>query len=265
MTSSGTGTSVATFSVKLPRFDELEAPAGWHVYAAQVPGFPIKPEPRARLREALQAAVDALRGRRPLALSTWLLMDSLHKDGAVRELSRHGREWMPEFGLGLWPDREPPRMYRDSDFLDLEFGQELNTMMHTVVQIGGQEEAARGAWETMFGRGSTVVTLATGGAEAMLEATREALVREITDESFQSFGFYFPLIGRAALVEALAGQKAGRGGLLDAWLGPVDVYVRESEEDGSVLVVSRRSAVEELGAAGFTVRERRLPEANGKA
>ncbi|HTF45762.1 MAG TPA: hypothetical protein VK641_17780 [Terriglobales bacterium] len=199
---------------------------------------------RAPLHHALLVAVDRLRGVPSLELSTWLLMDSLHKDGAVRELSRHGREWMPEFGLGIWPNREPPRMYQDSDFLDLESGLEMRSMMHSVVRIGGPEDAARQAWSTMFGRGSTVVTLAAGGAENMLDSMRESLTRGITDESFQSFAFYFPLFGRATLAQATSEE-------MNAWMGPAQVYVRESEEDDAVLVVSRASAMAALEAAGF--------------
>jgi hypothetical protein len=137
---------------------------------------------------------------------------------------------------GMWPDREPPRMYEDSDFLDLESGQEMRAMMHSVVRIGGPEEAAREAWSTMFGRGSTIVTLTSGGAEAMLESVREPLTSGITDESFQSFAFYLPLIGCATLAETRSEQ-------IDAWMGPTQVYVRESEEDRAVLVVSRSSAI----------------------
>ncbi|HMF65576.1 MAG TPA: hypothetical protein VK608_15910 [Edaphobacter sp.] len=246
MTNSGTENSqdTATAMLRLPKVQQLAAPTGWHAYAIPVPDFPIKPETRGLLNGAIRTVLDRLRGTPPLELSVWLLMDSLHKEGAVRQLSRHGKEWAPEFGLGIWPDREPPRMYKDSDFLDLEFGQEMPAMMHSIVRIGGTEGAAREAWNVMFGLGSTIVTLALDGTDAVLDAVRDALTRRITDESFQSFAFYFPLIGTAALAQASVEE-------MDEWMGPVQVYARESEEDRAVLLLSRSNAVEALKAAGF--------------
>lgn len=89
------------------------------------------------------------------------------------------------------------------------------------------------------------MTLALDGADAVLDAVRNPLTRRITDESFQSFAFYFPLIGRAALAKASVEE-------IDEWMGPVQVYTRESEEDGGGVLLSRSNAVDALKASGFT-------------
>ncbi len=236
MTTFGIGSKPPERTPRL-RVDKLRSPGGWHIYAIPVESFPIKAKLRKPFLEAVQAVVDE--ARRSWNPSTWLLMDNLHKDGAVRELSRHGREWDPEFGLGVWPDREPPRMFKDSDFLDLEFGQSIRESMHSVVYLSGAESAVCEARQMMFGLGCLLITLTSGEGSGLLDAVREPLRRNITDESFRDFPFYFPLIGGAALAAATPIQ-------MDAWLGPVQLYVRESEEDSAILVLSRGCALEAL-------------------
>jgi hypothetical protein len=88
------------------------------------------------------------------------------------------------------------------------------------------------AWSTMFGTGSTILTLGPGGGASLLDTIREYLKKPITDESFQDFPFYFPLLGRNALHHAQTSQMEG-------WLGPTQLYLRESEEDKAVLLLAR--------------------------
>jgi len=224
----------------------IDLPHPWCCLFIPLPSLPLKQHQRSGVRDTVEKIVGYLRGCAPLHLTTWLLMDSLHKDGAVRELSRNGRHWMPDFGLGIWPDREPPRMYEDRDFLDLEYGAKFPQMVHSVVKAGMTEDAALHAWRTMFGTGSTILTLADGSSDNMLEAVREPLLAAIQDESFRSFPWYFPLLGR----NSLGHEKEG---LLDCWLGPACVYIRESEEDSGLLAISRMDLKPALLAAGFEI------------
>ena len=248
MTSFGTEsrTSEGSASRVVLRGEEIQAPAGWYAYAIPVPSFPIKPERRAYLNGLLWQVVEDLRGDLALEVTTWLLADSLHKGGEVRQLSKHGVEWRPYFGLGVWPDQAPPRTFEESDFMDLEAGQTLRKSTHTVVRIGGEPKVMRSAWVTMFGLGSAVLTLTHGGAQVFLDATRAVLTSRITDESFQSFPFYFPLISAKLLRDGTSEELA-------SWLGGVEIYLRESEEDHAILLLSRMPQRDALRRAGYPV------------
>jgi hypothetical protein len=223
----------------------IKAPSPWQAVLLHLPDLPLKQDLRAGVCEIMEKVIRHQQEAASLQVATWLLLDQLHKDGAVHALSRNGRYWMPDFGLGIWPDRQPPRMYEDRDFLDLEYGAAFPKMMHSVAKAGAAEESALHAWRTMFGTGSTILTLARGPSQQLLEAMHEPLLSLIHDEAFRSFPWYFTLLGRNALSQA-------SGDLLNRWLGPVSFYMRESEEDNSLLLVSCVGLMAALGAAGFS-------------
>ena len=233
MTDSASAALVDTQAARHLTGEELDLPAGWSGYAIPVGPSPLGAALSARLRAALGLLVDRLEPAEPQVRTLWLLTDNLYKDDQILNLSRNGRAWKPSFGLGRWPDQPPPRMTRVSDMLDLAWGEALRRPYHSVVQLGATGEAMDTAWTTMFGLGATIITLVPDGPSAMLASIREPLREDITDESFQDFPFYFPLLSTKTALQASAEQ-------LGNWLGPAELYIRESEEDRAVLVLSRR-------------------------
>jgi hypothetical protein len=211
---------------------EFPLPGNWSGYEIPV-HFPLKQE---KQRAVLMAALWALAGRlwtpAEAQPTVWLLMDNLHKDGAVLNLSRNARDWKPRYGLGLWPDQPPPRMTTPNDILDLEWGAKPRLPYHRVTWLGASGIVLQSAWTLMFGLGSTILTLVPGGGEQMTGQTREFLRQPIVDDSFREFPFYFPLLGKKALSQATALE-------LEGWLGPALLYMRESEEDHALLLLVR--------------------------
>lgn len=217
-----------------PQFhgEELQLTAGWSGYAIPM-HFPFQHERDRREILAflwnLSFSLFPTEEAEPIA---WLLMDNLHRDNAVLRLSRNARDWKPTYGLGLWPDQAPPRMLKQEDILNMEWGSKPRVPYHSVAMLHATGSMLHTAWSAMFGTGSTILTLGPGGGSSLLDATREYLKKPITDESFQDFPFYFPLLGRNALHHAQASQ-------MDGWLGPTQLYLRESEEDKAVLLLAR--------------------------
>lgn len=230
-----TSTAIANeLSSEEPLFygEELELTAGWSGYAIPLQ-FPVTHE-RER-RELLAFLWDlsfSLFTPPDADLTAWLLMDNLHRDNAVLRFTRNAREWKPTFGMGLWPDQAPPRMLHRDDILNMEWGSKPPVPYHRVTRLHATGSMLHTAWSTMFGTGSTILTLGPGGGGSLLSTTREYLKRPITDESFQNFPFYFPLLGRNTLHHATAYQMEG-------WLGTTQLYLRESEEDNAVLLLAR--------------------------
>lgn len=227
--------------------ERLQFTAGWSGYAIPMQ-FPFSRE-RER-REILAFLWDlsfSLFTPAEAQPAAWLLMDNLHRDNAVLRLSRNAREWKPTYGLGLWPDQAPPSMLKPEDILNMEWGSRPRLPYHRVTRLHAVGNMLHDAWSTMFGTGSTILTLGPGGGDSLLNATREYLKRPITDESFQDFPFYFPLLGLNALHHATASQ-------VDGWLGPTQLYLRESEEDNAVLLLARIPA-ERLREAARRVTE----------
>ena len=242
--------TTAQESVRTHRIQGLEftLPGGWSGYEIPV-HLPIKD---ATANETLKNALWTLINRlhpHEVQPSIWFLMDSLHKDNAVLTLSRNARTWMPIQGIGLWPDQPPPRTMSGKDMLDLTWGETPQLPYHRVTRLRAAADVQHTAWTMMFGLGSTVLTLVPGGGQRLLDETREYLKRPIVDEGFQHFPFYFPLLGKKTLSNATAEE-------LDGWLGPAQLYLRESEEDNAVLLLTRTapsSLNKALEETGFTV------------
>jgi hypothetical protein len=239
-----------------PQFhaEELQLTAGWSGYAIPM-HFPFQHErERRELLAFLWNVSFNLFTPEEAEPTAWLLMDNLHRDDAVLRLSRNARDWKPTYGLGLWPDQAPPSMLKPEDILNMEWGSKPRVPYHSVGMLHATGSILHTAWSTMFGTGSTVLTMVPGGGGSLLDTTRDYLKRPITDESFQDFPFYFPLLGRNALLRAQASQ-------MDGWLQNTRLYLRESEEDNAVLLLAHTTP-ERLREA--IQRELTQADANGR-
>lgn len=226
----------------------IDVPLPWHAVLIPLPAVPLKAELRPELHERLTRLMTILRGAENLQASTWLLMDTLHHDGASQKIAANGRRWLPDIGLGVWPDREPPRLWTDEDFLERDFETPLRPLMHTVIYISAGEAGAMHAWETMLGTGGVIQLLLPKSPEEFHAETKETLLPTIEDETFRGFSFYFPLLD----VRSITGR---RNDDLDRWLGSAVVYLRESAEDSGVLLVSRIDPAAALSQAGISLAE----------
>lgn len=222
----------------------LEAPAPWHGLLLPLPSLPLDKSLRRELYEKLNHLLSLLKGARPLCMATWLLMDTLHQDGESKKIAAHGRQWMPDPGLGVWPDREPPHAWTDDEFLEREYGTPLRPLMHTVMHISAGEAASMHAWETMAGTGSVIQLLIEKSPEEFHAAAKAHLLPTIEDESFRGFSMYFPLL----CTTSIRGKEADE---LDRWLGPAVAYVRESAEDSGIFLLSRIDPADALRESGI--------------
>ena len=202
--------------------------APWAACILPVSGFPVTEKERELLRGAVVDWVLGMAAKERLTLATWIQMSPLHKSGGARMLSQHAKSWLPETGLGVWPDRDPPRLWRDDDFLEREWGAPLPTLMHTVFHVSGPAPAPREALSLLIGSGTAVsVLLAASDPGVYHEQMQELLLPSIEEEALRGHPFYLPLL------EAKSLQHAG----LDDWMGAARVYFRESVEDSGVLVI----------------------------
>ncbi|HEX3437412.1 MAG TPA: hypothetical protein VHT24_11650 [Pseudacidobacterium sp.] len=217
----------------------------WHAVLIALPSLPLEKSLRPELHEKLTSLVAVLRGVSTLQLSTWLLMDTLHQDGEVRKIAANGRLWVPDVGLGVWPDQEPPRMWSDEEMTEREHDAPLRPFMHTVIHISADESGCMHAWQTMAGTGSVIQLLLEKSPDEFHEEAKANLLPTIEDETFHGFSIYFPLLS----VRSISGREASE---LERWLGSAAVYLRESPEDAGILLLSRidpAGALRETGIA----------------
>jgi len=163
------------------------------------------------------------------------------------------RRWLPEIGLGVWPNRELPRMLNEYDFENFDQSAGISVPIYSTYRVMGDAGVKLDAMRTMMGTGSTLQILGTGSSEYLLTSLSQVLLAAITDRVYRIFSLYVPLIELAALDNPVAELTAD-------CLAGIRLYIRESWEDKGILVISRDPLAEAFEHLGCT----RLDEMPGE-
>lgn len=165
------------------------------------------------------------RPRTIAALQLW----HLHEGGAARTLGENARHWNPDFGLGVWLDEPPPSLWTEDELLRTPPGARLRPPLFQLVRLQPQGGDLATAWRH-FGGGNIWLALAVRPDPESFLAREAPRYREwVTDASLQAFDWCLPLL-RA---------RCAHADLLEArlhHLEALDAYLRESEEDGGLVV-----------------------------
>jgi len=233
----------------------LVAQPPWEAYWLPLSGFPVPEHEVAPLREFLRALTGSLMKAQGLSLEVLIQFNQVYLGDGPSRFSDHAREWMPQQGLGIWPDRDPPTLWSLQDFERLAPGEKLRNFMYQLFRVSGPQAVKENARDVMLGLGTIVEILAPGSTDALLEQSRQLFLPPIKERAFRSFPFYLPLVERKSLEGAKPGQ-------LDEWFCGATVYIRESSEDTAVLIACRTPlapVLENLGARLESEWEWRIP------
>ena len=208
----------------------LSAP--WEGHLLSVSGFPV-PEPELSSAQLfLQNLSGTLAGQGGLASEVFVQFNQLHRGDGPARLAANVRAWMPQSGLGAFPDEPPPAGYTKEDFEDLAPGEKPRPLVHQLFRITTSQQARDQAQDVMLGLGTVVRAWISGKTEAFLDRGRQLLLPPIKDPMFTAFPFYVPLFQ----LKTLAGARPAQ---LDDWFCGASVYIRESAEDNAILIASR--------------------------
>jgi hypothetical protein len=157
-------------------------------------------------------------------------------------LGDNARHWLPQTGLGVWVHRPAPRLLRGSDVEDLD-PENLPQPMPILLRVQKPGPARLHAMTTMLGTGSGLQILSRLEEQRLLRSLKEYHLGIITERVYRIFPWYVPLLENASLPVESSQQT------LDALQG-ITLYVRESPEDGGVILLSTeplRLAFEAMG------------------
>lgn len=193
--------------------------------------FPLDKKVRESLVGVLQSWFQTLAEKESLEQAMWLQGAELHRSDTVDLLVKHAAEWMPDIGLGVRPDGEPPRMLRDDDFRKRRWDAPIKPKHETAFHLMNGAVAAKSAFRQLCGSGTVVYCLLDAPVQVYLAEQRMLWLPKITEPAFRAHPFYMPLIHTSSL------EKKDIATLL-LWMGRARLYLRESVEDEGVLVVS---------------------------
>jgi hypothetical protein len=241
---------------------ETPARQGWTAAVLEC-AYPVPP----KSEQSYVTAVAELLGRlpafsQPRPSELFLQWDRCRPDREVMILRENARVWQPEIGLGVWLDREPPTMWSPEEFVAAAPGT-LRPLMHHLFRLQRDAKVQESAWRRLRGSG-VLLRVVCVVPDAFVAGATEFLHPRITETSLTGFPFYGPLL----TVDALSQPNAVFDGPIDLWLPAVQGYLRESEEDGGLLVVARQSSSDfwqSLGKDDFGIDGVPLPARDGDA
>lgn len=162
--------------------------------------------------------------------------------------SENARNWVPETGLGVWPHRPAPRMWKMEDMENIESATGTGSLLNSVFRVTADANARLGAMTTMAGTGSGLQIISHRDSAKLLRDMKEVFLGFIQDRVFRIFPWYVPLIEKAVLAEPIEPLAA------DAMRG-ITLYIRESQEDGGILILSIETLEDIFALLGYKQME----------
>jgi|GEM_PF-2313536 len=143
----------------------------------------------------------------------------------------HARKWLPETVLGVWTHLPPPRMMTAENLIEMDPRSPEGMRVHSLFRVTTGADACMDAVTTMAGTGTGIQIVSTLEAEKLLQNWRDLFLDFIKERIFRIFPWYIPLLRLKSLEEPIAD-------LTTQALANIVLYIRESPEDGGLLILS---------------------------
>jgi hypothetical protein len=216
-------------SIPLPADSKFEA--AW----LRLSSIPLREDERSTLRAVVRRLEERVRLvlQMPLMHEVYLQMTQIERPAGPLLLSKNGPRWLPSPGVGVWPDKEPPRSMTARDIEVLIPGQKMAEFSHQVFRLNTRDDRMRvEAIETLLGTGPVLFMLVPEEWTAARRRISAWLEKEITEESFRGHPFYVPLLDGNSL-ETLSLVQ------LSTCLDGVTLYLREDVVEQAFLIISQ--------------------------
>jgi len=223
-------------------FLEIRPPASdFHVYQIRGAKFPVRPFELSRWL-ALYQALRPLLFQPPAKPIPVIQMWHLHHGDGASVLSRNAQAWMPDFGVGVWLDAPPPRLWIPEDFMNLGPGELLPPPVLTAIRLRAPQLDYEQAWMQLGGRGCFMEFTVSGDTESFFESQAPAYRAWIEEVMISAQPFFVPLLKASSFESELFAARQKH-------VAPILTYVRESTEDEGLLILSREKLEGRLQSA----------------
>ena len=211
----------------------------------------LRPDSYDPARAFLQELVSYFTARLGCGHESFIQIGQVREQEATRLFSGHARNWMPETGLGVWPNRPAPRMWKMEDMENIESASGTGPLLNSVFRVMAPANARLDAMTTMLGTGCGLQLVSRVESAVLLRDMKELFLGFIEDRVFRIFPWYVPLIEKAVLGEPMESFIASA-------LRGISLYIRESPEDGGILIVSAQPLAEIFTQLGCEQMEREM-------
>lgn len=192
----------------------------------------------------LEQELAAMYGGSPeILLHIWQLH---HEDGS-QQLSKNGRAWAPVIGMGIWPHHPPPTLWTKEELDNLAPGEVPRPPLFMVARLKESPKRRSEILSLMGGRGTVIEFGVQGDVEIFYRQCQEYFRTFITEPIHAAYPFFFPLMDAQTL-------PSSTPELVARILGSVRDYLRESPEDGGILLLSRNEFHRYFEELGYPIR-----------
>jgi hypothetical protein len=191
----------------------------------------LRPDSYDSVRAFLLELVSYFTSRLGCNHESFIQIGQAREQATTHLFSENARAWVPETGLGVWPHRPAPRMWKMEDMENVESATGTGPLLNSVFRVTADANTRLGAMTTMAGTGSGLQIISHVESTKLLRDMKEVFLSFIQDRVFRIFPWYVPLIGKVVMAEPTEPLAA------DAMRG-ITLYIRESPEDGGVLILS---------------------------
>jgi hypothetical protein len=216
--------------------------AGFHCYCIPAPAG-LRPDSYDAVRVFLQELIIYHTARLGYSHESFLHIGPSADRSVTHLFADHARKWFPEVGLGVWPHRTAPRMWKAEDLEEMDPASGMAPLLYTLNRVTADAAARLDAMITMTGTGSALQIVSRAESSALFRDLKELFLDFIEDRVFRIFPWYVPLIEMAVLAEPATPLA------LDA-MQNISIYIRDSPEDGGILIVSAEQIEEILPRLG---------------
>lgn len=144
----------------------------------------------------------------------------------------HARNWLPETVLGVWTHLPPPRMTTAEDLMEMDPQSPEGMRIYSLFRVTTGADACLDAVTTMAGTGTGIQIVSLIEAEKLLRNWRDLFLGFIKERIFRIFPWYIPLLRMKSVEEPVAD-------LTRQAFTNIMLYIRDSPEDGGLLILSR--------------------------
>ncbi|HUA83756.1 MAG TPA: hypothetical protein VMB85_07845 [Bryobacteraceae bacterium] len=212
--------------------------APYHAAQIKVDRFPMAKE-LPRIRALVESLVRAVAGD---GLSSDVFLQSESMNNGREAFNAHLSGWQPEVGLGVWPDRPPPELWKMTDLFRMARGERV-PLMYQVNRLKAGPKANSEALHLLLGSGMVISIVHPGSEDELLAGYKKTFLPNIKQPNLRIMPFYVPLLD----LKSLQNRRADE---LHSWLGGARLYLRESPSENAVLLVTDADLESILKGAG---------------
>jgi len=205
----------------------VSTPPPYHAARIEVGRFPIAADIAPKMRAFLTAVLQAVSAG---GMNEDVFFQHENFINGRDQLAAHAAEWHPSTGLGVWPDRPPPELWKTTDIFRMARGEKV-PLMYQVTRLTAGPKANSQSFELLSGTGLVMVLIHADPIDQLLARYKGVFLPNIKQPNLRIMPFYVPLLDFKSI-------RDRRPEDLRQWLGGAKFYLRESPADNALLLLS---------------------------